>query len=217
MRRRLALFAASIATLALLAGLLTIGSASGSAPAAPGGRCRVPALRGLTLDRARRRAADAGCRLHRRGARLQDPSIQTIRRQLPAGGARAALVVVTLNPLCYRTGLVGPPAGEPLLTSGPTELVSGIYLEGGPLILYSAPRCRHPAGIPVAGTITVRRAGGPIVSAVRVAQGGLATITLPAGHYDVSGVAHDGGRTLAAAVVIPPGETVRQDVAIPVP
>jgi hypothetical protein len=40
---------------------------------------------------------------------------------------------VSLVPLCVQSALPGAPQGEPFVTAGPTELVSGLYLGGGPL------------------------------------------------------------------------------------
>jgi hypothetical protein len=104
------------------------------------------------------------------------------------------------------------------VTTGPTELVTGIYLEGGPLVLFSAPRCAHRAGMPSAGTITVSgRPGGGVVATQAVGDGRLAKIPLPPGSYTITGKFADGGRTFTQDVVIPPGKTVRQDVILGLP
>ena len=53
-------------------------------PPRAGGTCRVPRLTGLTLTVARKRAADAGCTLRVKGARLEQAAIQTVERQVHA-------------------------------------------------------------------------------------------------------------------------------------
>ena len=180
--------------------------------------CRVPSLQGLTVSVARSRAAKAGCHLRLRGARITESSIQTVERQRPAHGGLAPLVTVTVNPLCERSGLPGPPSGEPFVKSGPTELVSGLYLQGGPVVLFSAPGCAHRGGIPRAGTITVsQRNGGPVVASASVTHGQLAKIPLAPGSYTITGRFADGTKTFPQDVVVPAGKTVRQDVLVGLP
>jgi hypothetical protein len=184
-------------------------------------RCHVPKLTGRTVAAARTSARHAGCRLRIRGAKLQLAAVQTVRRQSPPAGHRSRVVTITINPECHTEGLPGPPSGEPLLTAGATELVSGIFLEGGPLVIYSTPGCvRHdPPETPRAGTITVTDPSTDAVVATRtVAAGQLADIPLAPGAYAVSGSA--GGLsalTTPVMVTIPAGFTVRQDVTVPVP
>jgi hypothetical protein len=125
---------------------------------------------------------------------------------------------------CRGSADLGPPRGEPLRTPGPTELISGLYLDGGPLVVRSAPRCNSLSGTAGAGTITVTDAeSGAIVANTTVAGGQLAKIHLPAGTYTVTGTfadAFSNGQhmeTLPITVVIRPGQTVRQDVSASIP
>ena len=192
-------------------------------PAAAHSRCRAPRLRGLTLQRARTRAAHAGCRLRIRGSRVQPAAIQTVARQAPGAGARAGVVTVWVNPLCSRTGASGPPPGEPILTPGPTRLISGLFIEGGPLILFSNPGCTFKPEQPGAGTISVTDPGtGAIVATETVSAGRLASFSLVPGTYRINGTFADATAdgapfTAHTTVTIPAGEIVRQDVTAFVP
>ncbi len=186
--------------------------------------CRVPRLTGLLLRVARQRAARAGCSLRLEGAHVQAPQVQTIRRQSPRGGRHARVVIVWVNPLCGGSALEGPGISEPLVTAGPTELISGLYVVGGPLRLRSEPRCRVQPGVPGAGTITVRNPiSGSVVATQTVASGHLATIPLAPGTYSIQGTFGDAtinehpGESFPTTVQIPPGKTVRQDVFLNVP
>jgi hypothetical protein len=125
------------------------------------------------------------------------------------------------NRLCSGSADWGPPSDEPLRTPGPTELISGLYLDGGPSRLRSAPRCSSLSGTSSAGTITVTDpASGAIVASVTVANGKLAKIRLHAGTYTIIGTFADAFsnnqhmHSLPRAVTIPSGQTVRQDVSV---
>ena len=155
------------------------------------------------------------------GAHVQAPGVQTIRSQSPRGGQHGRVVTVWVNPACANSALPGPPEGEPLLTAGPTELISGLYLDGGPLRLWSEPRCTFHPGVPGAGTITVRDPdSGSVVATQTVTSGHLATIPLAPGTYTVEGTFGDAiingqpGRSFPKTVQIPAGKTVRQDVVL---
>jgi hypothetical protein len=205
--------------------MLFVASVSASArPAArAGGVCRVPRLTRLTLAAARKRAAHAGCTLRVKGAKPEQPSIQTVERQSPAGGAHASRVTVWLNPLCFASTAHGPEVEEPILTPGLTELISGFYLDGGPLQRFSAPDCRRPAPPPQAGTVEVSNpATGAVVATQTSADGKFAEIPLPAGSYTIVGTFLDdtdngGHPKVSESVTIPPGHTVRQDFFLNVP
>ncbi len=186
--------------------------------------CRVPRLTGLVLSRARERAARAGCSIRLAGAPVRQPQVQTIRSQAPRRGGHARAVTVWVNPLCGGSALEGPGLSEPLLTAGPTELISGLYVVGGPLRLWSEPRCRPRPGTSSPGTVTVRDpADGSIVATQTVARGQLASIPLAPGTYTIQGTfgeATINGRAAESfprTVEIPPGKTVRQDVFLNVP
>jgi hypothetical protein len=129
-------------------------------------------------------------------------------------------VTVWLKPLCFQSADPGPPAGEPLVKRGPTELVSGLFLAGGPLS--RSPRCR--SGTPSPGTITVTSSTtGAVVASDNVARGQLATIPLAPGTYTIQGTfgnAFTNGqamKTQPQQVTITAGYTVRQDVVVAIP
>ena len=107
------------------------------------------------------------------------------------------------------------PAHEPTLTAGPSELVSGIYLQGGALI----PDCpQRPRG-PYAGTITITsaRTGRVVARRTLHAAGRLFAVRLPAGRYRLSGQITGGPLAVRLAVTIPAHTTVRQDLFVDVP
>ncbi len=117
--------------------------------------------------------------------------------------------------VCHQSAEPGPPPGEPFVSKGPTELISGLFLDGGPP--RRSAHCRR--GIPAAGTIVVRAAGTEQTLATRtVANGHLAVIALAPGSYSITGTFADAlsdGRpiqTLPIHVTIPAHRTVRQDV-----
>jgi hypothetical protein len=186
--------------------------------------CRVPRLTGLVLSVARERSAKAGCRIRLAGAHVQVPAVQTIRRQAPRGGQHGRVVTVWVNPVCSGSAAAGPGISEPLLTSGTTELISGLYIVGGPLRRWSEPRCMPRSGEPWAGTVTVRDpANGSIVTSQTVTRGHLAKIPLAPGTYTIQGTFGNAtingrpGESFPTTVEIQAGKTVRQDVFLNVP
>lgn len=228
--RRIARLSVRVGLVAGLALALTLGALVGSRPtvvlqtALATGRCRVPRLKGLAVQKARARAAKAGCRLRMRGAPVKQPLIQTVARQRPRAGRRAKTVTIWVNPPCFRTGLSGPPGGEPLVKPGPTELVSGLFLEGGPLVPFSSPHCAFAPEPSWAGTIEVSdHASGAQIARETVAQGQLATFDLAPGTYDINGTfaqAHSDDQPIHALtqmVTVSAGKTVRQDITADVP
>ena len=192
-----------------------------NAQAAATGSCRAPLLVGLTLAKARVRAGRAGCRIRVVNGQIRaEEPLQRVARQKPAAGSKQRSINVWLVPLCAQSAAPGPPAGEPFVTAGPTELRSGVFLDGGPLVL--RPTCR--AGTPLAGTITiVNPATGATVASATVAAGKLATFPLAPGTYTIDGTlanASSGAapmRTRPQTVTITAGMTVRQDTADDVP
>jgi hypothetical protein len=204
--------------------LAACGSATAAASnAAGGGRaCRVPRLTGLTLEAARARAVRAGCELRVTGARLTSATTQTVARQSPRAGGRGAGVTVWANPLCHGQAAYGPGIPEPLSTPGPTKLVSGFYLSGGPVAKFSSPRCKRPAPTPGAGTVQVIDAAGAVVATGTSARGQLVEIPLPAGTYSLRGTfldASDNGAhpTETESLVIAAGHTLRRDFFLDIP
>lgn len=149
----------------------------------------------------------------------QEPPRQTshriVLRQSPRAGSRARAVTVWLKPLCVQSADPGPPAGEPFVTHGSTELVTGLFLEGGPL--FRAVRCR--VGKPSPGTVTViDTTTGKVIASQTVVNGQLARIPLRPGTYTVQGTVANAlvnGQpisTLSRTVTITAGTVVRQDV-----
>jgi hypothetical protein len=191
--------------------------------------CRhVPKLIGLSLSVARTRSAQAGCKLRVReagtGQVVEEPpygpsAAQIITRQTPHAGSVGRIVTVWLKPLCDQSAEPGPPAHEPSVKRGPTELVSGLFLDGGPL--RHAARCR--SGTPSPGTITVTSQTGMVIASDKVATGQLARIRLAPGTYTVHGTFADAtsnGQSIEAepqTVTIAAGETVREDVVANIP
>jgi len=197
------------------------------ASAGHGTKCSLR-LTGLTVEKAKQRSARAGCSLRLRGARLTRPIIQTVARTQSNG----SVVTAWLNPLCSTMGAPGPPSGEPKVTVGPTELVSGLYLVGGPHRFVSVRDCSKIAGTPGAGTITVRdphklsaptNGAGALVATQIVPGGQLARIPLPPGTYTVQGTFGDAIQngehpvSRLVTVTIPARHTVRLDTVLSIP
>jgi hypothetical protein len=222
-----------IAGLALAAAAIVAPPAGGAAGQAAR-RCRTPQLAGLTLRQARAVTKPAGCRLQVLGVAIQtlppgghfsmapaETGRRGVARQAPRAGRPAAVVTVWLVPECAQMALSGPPAGEPIVTPGPTELVTGLYLAGGPLDIHPGPcRLEKPDG----GTITVTDpATGAIVTTVTAVGGKETAIPLAAGTYAVIGTfahATTNGvpmQTRPVTVTITAGESVRQDIGVDVP
>jgi hypothetical protein len=146
--------------------------------------------------------------------------MQLVARQKPAAARQRRSINVWLVPLCAQSAAPGPPAGEPIVTAGPTELASGVFLDGGPLVL--RPTCLP--GTPSPGTITiVNPTTAATVARSTVATGKLATFPLPPGTYTIQGTlanaTSDGApiRTRPQTVTIPAGMTVRQDTVADIP
>jgi hypothetical protein len=182
----------------------------------------VPRLTGVTLKVARIRAAHAGCRLRTRGAVVKQPAIQTVERQSPAASRRSSSVTLWLNPFCLGPAAYGPGISEPLVTPGPTELIAGFYIIGGPLRRFSSPGCKRPRRAPGAGTVEVTSQSGTLVAKATSTAGHFIEIPIPAGSYTARGTFTNGfikGDNYVAveSVLIPAGRSVRQDFFWPVP
>ncbi len=226
MRRKAARAAAAgaISMIALLAAWPASGGALGRPSADPSRACAVPRLTHLTLEVARRRAARARCALTVKGARVRRAAIQTVQRQSPAAGRRASRATIWVNPLCFGEADYAPAISEPRVTPGPSELISGFYLEGGPLLPFSSPGCHRPEPSPGSGTVEViAPATGALVARQSSTAGTFVEIPLPPGSYEVIGTfgsamsANGQHSTRSLSVEIPPGRTVRQDFVLPVP
>jgi hypothetical protein len=212
-----------LSTAALLAAWSIPGGALGR-PAAHAARvCTMPRLTHLTLELARRQAARAGCALTVKGALVKQATVQTVQRQSPVAGRHASRATIWLNPLCFGEADHGPAISEPRVTPGPTELISGFYLDGGPLRRFSSPGCHRPEQPPGGGTVEViAPATGALVAKQSSGPGMFVEIPLPPGSYKLIGTfgnATINGQhpTESRSVEIPPGHTVRQDFVLPIP
>ena len=116
---------------------------------------------------------------------------------------------------CGPPPAVPEPATEPVVTTGATEIITGIYLEGGPIPL---PGCtQQPIG-PQAGTVEVLLPGSTqVVASAAVGEGQLAVLVVPPGTYSVESTSQDLGQPFPVTVTVAAGQTVRQDINIPVP
>jgi hypothetical protein len=112
---------------------------------------------------------------------------QLVAGQSPGPGGRTSAVTVSLRPLCSQPSDPGPEVTGPTSRSGPTELIAGLYREGGPLQLAS--RCR--TANPVGGTITISSASGRLITHRTVKPGKFGVFPLPPGGYTVSGSTGD--------------------------
>jgi hypothetical protein len=179
--------------------------------------CVAPAVAGLTERAAAARLHAAGCRVAVRGAALKQPAVQTVARQTPRAGSRTAGVVLWVNPLCVRSAAAGPPHDQGR-RRGPTELITGLFIEGGPAVVFSAPGCRYPPGRPTAGTIQVLDpATGAVVRSRTIHRGRYLTFRLAPGRYLVRGRLGHQSTTQPATVGIRPGFTTRRYVVEDVP
>ncbi len=127
-----------------------------------------------------------------------------------------------VNPVCRGSAASGPGIPEPRVTLGPTELVSGFYLDGGPLGIFSAPHCKRPEPSPGPGTVEVMNASGALVATVTSTRGHFAEVPLPAGSYTVRGTfldatINDAHPTETKSVVVEADRTVRQDFVLSIP
>ena len=107
------------------------------------------------------------------------------------------------------------PPSEPHATAGPSELVAGIYIQGGAII----PGCHMRPRGPYAGTLAVYDAatGRLVARQTRRHDGRLFRIVLAPGTYTVRATDGGGLRTVPMTVRIPRHRTVRDDVFIDVP
>jgi len=216
MNRSLRSWSAIVAVVGLLP--LTFTGTPSAAAASAHSSCRAPRLTGLTVTAARHRAKAAGCQLRLSGAVVKIPTIQTIHTQNVRPGVRATLVTVAVNPLCPSSGAIGPPPGEPIMKPGPTELISGLFIEGGPFIYRSVPNCESLVGKSSGGTITITNSVGTVIANnMALSAGQLLYVNVTTGAYTISGVFSSGLKAGPITVNVPSGEMVRQDLVLDVP
>ena len=110
---------------------------------------------------------------------------------------------------------VPPARHEPTLSRGPSELVAGLYVQGGAYIVGCPQRPRGP----FAGTLTATstRTGRVVARETLKRPGRLFVLKLAPGAYMVRALSAGGLAGAPARVTIPANRTVRQDVFIDVP
>jgi hypothetical protein len=153
--------------------------------------CRSPDVVGVSLAMARHVIGASGCHvvIHQLPAhgRFVTPEgaddRQLVARQSPGPGGRASAVTVTLRPLCSQPTMPGPDITGPVSRRGPTELVAGIFQQGGPPRL--APSCR--SGTPSGGVLTISSSSGQVIARRAVKPGKFGVFPLKPGNYMVSG------------------------------
>jgi len=122
-------------------------------------------------------------------------------------------VVLMQHALCPKS-IVAVAPREPYLTRGPTEVVVGLYVQGGALI----PNCPQEPRGPDGGTVTVSAHGGRVVARETLsAAGRLFVLPVAPGNYTISARIANGIRLRPVSVTVRKGYTVRQDLFEDVP
>jgi hypothetical protein len=146
------------------------------------------------------------------------PKVQTIHTQSVRPGHTAKVVTVTVNPLCPGAVNIGPPPGEPIMKPGATELITGLFIEGGAFVERSAPVCKDIVGKSTSGTITITNSVGTVLANhMALSAGQLLYVNVTAGQYTISGVLTGGNALGPITVTVPSGEIVRQDLVLDAP
>jgi hypothetical protein len=206
--------------------------ATGAALPAPGGAetsgasCIAPEVVGVNLSMARRALGDSGCQVTVRQlpahgtfvTPAQPDGRQLVARQSPKAGRSSQDVTVWVKPLCAQSALPGPAQRGPRVTKGPTELIAGLYLEGGPL--RTGPHCRR--GTTEAGTVTVSTPAGKVLLRRQVRAGHFGIFPLAPGSYVVGGTFSGGApgarpQVPQTPVTIAARRTTRLNVVVDVP
>lgn len=170
--------------------------ATGAVPAAaaadPGHQgCIAPDVVGVNLSMARQALTSSGCTIRVRQLPAHGEFVtpgspdgrQIVATQSPRAGAQTGGVTLSLRPLCRQPAQPGPDSRGPVSSSGPAELVAGLYLEGGPV--QTAPQCRH--GTPSSGVLTVTTPDGHLVARRAVRAGRFGVFPLKPGKYLLAG------------------------------
>ena len=122
-------------------------------------------------------------------------------------------VVLTRHTPCPKSTVAVAPR-EPYLTRGPTEVVVGLYVQGGALI----PNCPQEPRGPDGGTVTVSAHGGKIVARETLrAAGKLFVLPIAPGIYTLSAMIAGTVRLLPVSVTVRRGYTIRHDLFEDVP
>jgi hypothetical protein len=185
-------------TVSLALAALATGAAlpvAGGAQAARQG-CVAPEVVGVNLAMARQALRSSGCavtvrQLPAHGSFVTPGSPdgrQIVARQTPNAGGHSQAVTVWVKPLCAQPAQPGPERRGAAQSPGPTELVAGLYLQGGPV--QTSPHCRR--AFPEAGIVTVSTRGGKAVASRRVRTGHFAIFPLRPGSYVLDGTLSGG-------------------------
>jgi hypothetical protein len=185
-------FAVPLAIAAVASGTV-VPAGTAADPAASG--CRSPAVVGVSLAMARQVIGASGCHVvihqlpaHGHFVTPEDADgRQLVARQSPGPGGRTSAVTVSLQALCSQPSEPGPEVTGPTSRPGPTELVAGLFREGGPPRL--TPSCR--TGSPAAGILTISSASGRAIAHRAVKAGKFGVFPLAPGRYTVSGTLGD--------------------------
>jgi hypothetical protein len=103
---------------------------------------------------------------------------------------------------------------EPYVTRGPTEVVVGLYVQGGALL----PDCPAQPRGPDGGTVTVSARDGRIVARETLGTSGkLFVLPVPPGTYTIGAQIAGGVRLQSVSVTVGRGDTVRHDLFEDVP
>jgi hypothetical protein len=121
--------------------------------------------------------------------------------------------VLTQHARCPKPTVAVAPR-EPHVTRGPTEVVVGLYVQGGAFV----PNCPQEPRGPDGGTVTVRARGGKIVVRRTLsAAGKLFVLPVAPGSYTISARIANGVRLRPVSVTVRKGYTVRRDLFEDVP
>ncbi len=125
-----------------------------------------------------------------------------------------AAVAPSPHQLCPKPTIALAPH-EPYVTRGPTEVVVGLYVQGGAFI----PAC-HNAAVrgPEGGTVTVRARGGTVAAhETLLGTGKLFALRVAPGNYTISAKFASGFRAPGVSVTVRRGYTARHDLFEDVP
>jgi hypothetical protein len=120
---------------------------------------------------------------------------------------------VRVEPLCRQPAQPGPDPRAAGTTKGPTELIVGMFLRGGPL--QTTPRCRR--GTTSGGTLTVATPSGQLVAKHAVRAGRFAVFPLKPGAYVLTGDLAGGAHPPPQQVTVAAHRTTRLNLTADVP
>jgi hypothetical protein len=124
-----------------------------------------------------------------------------------------AAVALSQHQSCPKPTVAVAPR-EPYVTRGPTEVVVGLYVQGGALI----PDCPQKPRGPDGGTVTVSARDGKVVARETLgAAGKLFVLRAQPGSYTISAKIAGGVRLPRVLVTVRQGYTTRRDLFEDVP